>query len=79
MIKSFVVGVKHHVNLGNYESMEVEAQVTMDCEDADFGTVKAEAQEALRTLLSDCFHEQKQPSWFNEIALKKARTRPGGA
>lgn len=76
VIKSFTVGVKHHINLFNYESMEVEAHVTLDCEDMDFASMKVEAQETLRTLLSDTYHEQKRPVWFDEIASKKKR---GGA
>lgn len=71
MIKSFTVGVKHHINLGSYESMEVEAQVVVDCEDMNFGSLKEEAQKTLRTLLSDTFHGQKRPVWFEEIPTKK--------
>lgn len=73
MIKSFSVGVKHHVNLGNYESMEVEAQVTMEIEELDFETVRVEAQDALRTLLAESFKAQKKPVWFAEIPSKRAK------
>lgn len=70
-IKSFTVGVKHHVNLGNYESMEVEAQVTLEAEDLSMTICRVQAQEALTTLLSDSFEAQRKPSWFSQIATKK--------
>lgn len=72
-IRSFIVGVRHTVNLGAYESMQIEARVEMDIEDMDFGTVKEEAQKTLRTLLSDTFHGQKRPAWFDEIQSKKRK------
>lgn len=74
MIKSFTVGVKHHVNLGSYESIEVDTQVTMDIEDMDFDAVRVEAQNALRILQNETFLAQHKPSWFDKIPLKKART-----
>ncbi|HEX8837680.1 MAG TPA: hypothetical protein VF748_12140 [Candidatus Acidoferrum sp.] len=79
MIKSFTVGVKHHVNLGNYESMEVEAQVTVDVEDHDWEIVRQQAQDGLKQLLSDSYRLQKRPEWFNEIPSKRGRVPPVGA
>lgn len=70
MIKEFRVGVKHHLNLGNYESMEVEAQVTLSVDD-DFDAARVEAQRALEKLLSDTFYKQKTPSWFAHVVSKK--------
>lgn len=79
MIKSFTVGVKHHVNLGNYESMEVEASVTMEVNVVDgilgdaMMAARDDAQEALSILQNDTFHAQKSPEWFSEIPMKKLR------
>lgn len=73
MIKSFTVGVKHHVNLGNYESMEVEAQVTLDVEALDVVGARVEAQELLATLLNESFEAQRRPAWFAGIPAKRAR------
>lgn len=73
MVKSFTVGVKHHVNLGNYESMEIEAQITLDIEDMGYVEARTEAQEALGTILNDTFQAQRKPPWFAEIASKKVR------
>lgn len=78
MIKSFTLSVKHHINIGNYESMEVEAQVVIDCEYMKFETLKEEAQKSLRTLLSDTFHGQKRPAWFDEIPSKRVRGAGSG-
>lgn len=73
MIKSFTVGVKHHVNLGNYESMEIEAQVSIDVEDLEADHARVAAQAMLTTLLADSFEAQRRPLWFSQIATKKAR------
>lgn len=70
VIKSFTVGVKHHVNLGNYESMEV----TMDVDDLNFKNAISEAQMALQTLQDRTYEAQKKPTWFANIASKKAKT-----
>lgn len=75
MVKSFTVGVKHHVNLGNYESMEIEAQVSVDVEDRDFDArIINEAQKDLEILLASTFHAQKRPEWFAAIPAKRVRT-----
>ena len=70
-IKEFTVGVKHHVNIGDYESMEIEALVTFDVEDEDFQALRKDAQAALKLLLAESFEAQKNPKWFNEITRKK--------
>lgn len=73
MIKEFTVGVKHHVNLGDYESMEVQASVTVNIEDDDFLEARAGVQDALKLLLADSFQSQKHPEWFAEIPRKKMK------
>lgn len=83
MIKSFTVGAKHHINIGNYESMEVEASVTMEVNVVDGGIGDAmmaernEAQEILEILMTDTYDCQKKPEWFSDIPMKKLREIPG--
>lgn len=72
MIKSFTVGVKHHVNLGDYESIEVEASVTMG-KFEDWHVATAAAQDALEILLEDTFNKQHKPSWFERIMTKQRK------
>lgn len=72
MIKSFTVGVKHHINLGSYESMEVEAQVTKEVKNDDYlDEARSQAQYTLKKILADTFEAQKRPAWFEEIPTKK--------
>jgi len=73
MVKEFTVGVSHTVNLGNYESLHVEASVTLDCEDGDWETARMQAQEALKVLLEDSVKEQSKPGWFAQIPNKRGR------
>jgi len=75
MVKEFTVGVRHVVNLGNYETMHVEASVTRDCEDGDWETTRAEAQIALCELLDETFNAHASPAWFSQIATKGARRK----
>jgi hypothetical protein len=72
-VKEFTVGVSHTVNLGNYESIRIEASVTLDCEDGDWETTRAEAQIALCDLLDETFKNQASPAWFAQIASKQQR------
>jgi hypothetical protein len=74
VIKEFSVLVGHTINLGNYESLRVEAGVTVSVEESDWETVRMQAQEALKTLLQDSFHEQAKPAWFAQIPGKRIRT-----
>jgi hypothetical protein len=74
MIKGFKVGVSHTINLGNYESMRVEAEVTVDAEGLEWETLRHDAQEGLKTLLADTFKAQVRPEWFAQIASKRQRT-----
>jgi hypothetical protein len=74
MIKEFKVAVSHTVNLGNYESMKVEAEVVVDVDGLEWETLRQDAQEALETLLADSFKAQCRPEWFSQIASKKVKT-----
>lgn len=72
MIKSFTVGVKHHVNLGDYESMEVEASATIEMKDGEsIVPARIRAQEILKDLLAETFEAQHKPSWFERIMTKR--------
>jgi hypothetical protein len=74
MIRQFRVGVSHTVNLGNYESMRVEAEVVVDAEGLEWETLRRDAQDGLTTLLADSFKAQVRPEWFAQIASKRQRT-----
>jgi hypothetical protein len=71
MIKDFKVAVSHTINLGNYESMRVEAEVTVDAEGLEWEEARQDAQEGLKTLLADTFKSQCRPEWFSQIASKR--------
>jgi hypothetical protein len=59
MITQFSVGCSRTINLGNFESLRVEATITVDCpEDADLTTMKASAQQQLRQLLEETYRVQ---------------------
>jgi hypothetical protein len=73
MIKEFTVGVRHVVNLGNYETMHIEAAVTVNVEDIDWIKARAVAQESLTQLLQESYDAQANPSWFSQITSKKHR------
>lgn len=74
MIKSFTVGVKHHVNLGDYESMEVEASVTTELKEGEsIVPARTRAQELLRDLQAETFEAQHKPSWFKRIMTKQRK------
>jgi hypothetical protein len=77
MIKEFSVTVGHTINLGNYESLRVEASVTVSTEDEDLETARREAQSGLKTLLEDSFYAHAKPSWFQQIPTKARRTENG--
>lgn len=70
-VKEFTIGVSHTVNLGNFESLRVEASVTLDSEDADFEHLRNEAQESLGSLLKESFEAQRNPAWFASIVRKR--------
>jgi hypothetical protein len=59
MIKQFSVGFSRTVNLGNFESARVEAQITIDVdEDVTFQQQVNAAQTELRLLLEDTWKSQ---------------------
>jgi hypothetical protein len=75
-VKGFTIRVGHTVSLGSYEFLKAEAEVVMsDLEEGDWDSARQEAQEALRSLLMDSFREQAKPEWFDQIPVKRNRTR----
>ena len=61
MITQFTIGVSRTVNLGNFESLRVEASVRVDCpEDGDFSQMKLAAQQQLRLLLEETYRAQHE-------------------
>lgn len=73
MIKEFSIGCSRTVNLGNFESLRIEASVTIDCisEDPEFSTgrdlasLKEAAQVELRALLEETYRQQFKPKTRN--------------
>lgn len=61
MLKEFTVGASHTINLGNYESLRVEASVTVVIQEGeDYGTLRENAQKDLRTLLEQTYVAQRK-------------------
>jgi predicted Rdx family selenoprotein len=61
MITQFSVGCSRTINLGNFESLRVEATITVDCpEDGDFPQMKLAAQTQLRQLLEETYRAQHE-------------------
>jgi hypothetical protein len=59
VIKEFSIGCSRTINLGNFESLRVEASVTMDVsENVDLQSCKEAAQVELRALLEDTYRAQ---------------------
>lgn len=62
MISQFTIGCSHTINRGNFESLRVEATLTMTVpEGDDLGLLKATAQQELRALLEDTYKAQSRP------------------
>lgn len=61
MITQFTIGLSRTINLGNFESMRIEASVTVDINDGEkFEDCKIGAQRELRTLLEETFRYQNR-------------------
>ena len=61
MIKQFTVGCSKTINLGNFQSMRIEAAVTWELLDGeDFEYSKGRAQEELSKLLEDTWRAQRK-------------------
>ena len=61
MIREIRVGAAKTINLGNYQSLRIEAGITVEvAEGDDLELVKRSAQEELRTLLEQTYRAQKK-------------------
>ncbi|HEY2530301.1 MAG TPA: hypothetical protein VGJ20_20585 [Xanthobacteraceae bacterium] len=59
MITQFSVGTSRTINLGNFESLRVEASITIDvAETDDMVQLRSQAQQMLRQLLEDTYNAQ---------------------
>jgi len=62
MFKELRIGFARTINLGNYESMRIEASVTADvpseCSNDEYAAMKASMQTELRQLLEQTYREQ---------------------
>jgi hypothetical protein len=59
MITQFTVGCSRTVNLGNFESIRIEAQVVVAVnEEQDFASLKDAAQVELRALMEETYANQ---------------------
>lgn len=62
MITQFTVGCSRTINLGNFESVRVEASLTVEIQDAvdskHFDDWKSHAQKELRKLLEETYRNQ---------------------
>jgi hypothetical protein len=58
-IKQFGIGCSRTINLGNFESLRVEASIAVEVNDSeDFARAAAQAQLDLRALLEDTYRAQ---------------------
>lgn len=59
MISQFTIGTSRTINLGNFESLRIEASITVTVpEDNSFSSMKAPAQEQLRLLMEETYRAQ---------------------
>jgi hypothetical protein len=61
MLKEFTIGCSRTINLGNYESLRIEASVTIAVDEnnvGEFPQIKRDAQAELRRLLEETYLAQ---------------------
>jgi hypothetical protein len=69
MISQFSVGVSRTINLGNFESLRVEATIRVEVsEDGDLEQLKLDAQTQLRRLLEETYMAQHEGRKKKQIA-----------
>ena len=62
MITQFTILVSHTLNRGNFESMRIEASLTVSViEGDDYEILKDKAQSELRKLLEETYRAQTKP------------------
>lgn len=75
--KDFTIGVSHTFNLGNFESMRVEASITVEPEKGEQEVV-SRAQQQLKRLVEDTLKAQPHSELvilLHEIHLAQAQRR----
>jgi hypothetical protein len=61
VISEFRIGVSKTINIGNFNSIRVEASLTVTVpETEDLAVIKRRAQEELRALLEDTYKAQRK-------------------
>lgn len=61
MIRQFTIGASHTLNLGNFNSYRVEAQLVVEVpEGDDFEVLKDKAQSELRRILEETYKAQRR-------------------
>jgi hypothetical protein len=69
MITAFTIGMSRTINLGNFESMRLEASVTIEVSEREnFEDCKIGAQRELRKLLEETYLNQAKPKEQRSIA-----------
>ena len=59
MISQFTISTSRTINLGNFESLRIEASVTFDVDPgAHWADAKPEAEKALRDLMEETYRAQ---------------------
>ena len=80
MITEFTVGAGHTINLGNFESIRIEATITVAVDpeqqlsDEQWTEVKATAQAELRKLLEETYRAQSRQDTDRNRAAQRARS-----
>ena len=60
-VVEFSIGASHTVNLGNYNSIKIDAGLTITVkEGADFAALRTQAQEVLRNMLEETYKAQRR-------------------
>jgi hypothetical protein len=60
-VKEFTVGFGRTINIGNFNSLRIDASVTMEVVSlTEYEALKAEAQKELRELLEQTYKEQNK-------------------
>ena len=77
MITEFTIGCSHTINLGNFESLRVEATITFalpeNCNLDAFAQMKQEAQTELRQLVEETYRAQSRNKDNRAVAQQRAR------
>jgi hypothetical protein len=59
-ITQFTIGCSRTINLGNFQSLRIEASVTIEVDGDNYARDTIQAQEELRRLLEDTYRAQSR-------------------